>query len=200
MHRLARLRAHAAGQAGVVSRTQVYALGVTRSFVRANVRAQRWRRIGSQSISLVTGPLTRQAQEWAAVFEAGPRAFLDGTSALIASGLVGYREDTIRVSVPRGARVRRARGLDIRQTRRWAADDVVGTGVPRSRPTVAAIRGALWAASDRQAALVLTMAVQQGLATAEQLALEMPPRPPRPASPVPARRAARPARWGAGPR
>jgi very-short-patch-repair endonuclease len=171
--RLARLRVLAEDQASVVSRIQAYALGVTRGVVRANVRAGRWRRVGTQSISLVTGPLTRPAQEWAAVFEAGPRAFLDGTSALIASGLTGYREDVIRVSVPRGARVRRARGLDIRQTRRWAADDVVVSGVPRSRPAVAAVRGALWARTDRQAALVLTMTVEQGLATPEQLGLEM---------------------------
>ena len=50
-----------------------------------------------------------------------------------------------RVSVPRGARSGGPR-LDIRQTRRWRADDVVAVGIPRSRPAVAAIRAALWAA------------------------------------------------------
>ena len=76
--------------------------------------------------------------------------------------------------MPRGAKARRGRGLNIRQTRRWAADDVVtSSGVPRTRPAVAAIRAALWAKTRRQASLVLTMAVQQGLVTAEQLALEM---------------------------
>jgi very-short-patch-repair endonuclease len=34
------------------------------------------------------------------------------------------------------------------------------------------VRGSLWAASDRQAALVLVMTVQQGLATPEQLGSE----------------------------
>jgi very-short-patch-repair endonuclease len=169
----ARVDALAREQSGVLSRRQLYALGVTRGQVRANVRARRWRRVGSQSISLTTGPLTRAAQEWAAVFEAGPRAFLDGSSALIAAGLRGFCEDSIRVSVPRGARVRRARGLDIRQTRRWQADDVAGTGVPRSRPAVAAVRGALWARSDKQAALIITMAVQQGLVDPASLGLEL---------------------------
>jgi len=168
-----RLRALANEQSGVLSRIQLYSLGVTRGQVRANVRAGRWRRVGSQSISVTTGPLTRTAQEWAAVFEAGPRAFLDGTSALVASGLRGFTEPSIRVSVPRGARVRRARGLDIRQTRRWQSDDVVGTGVPRSRPAVAAVRGALWSRSDKQAALVLTMAVQQGLVEPAALGVEL---------------------------
>ena len=172
-HRERRLRSLADEQAGVLSREQLYALGVTRGRVRANVRARRWRRVGSQSISLTTGPLTRAAQEWAAVFEAGPRAFLDGASSLIASGLRGFTEPRIRVSVPRGARVRRARGLDVRQTRRWQADDVVGTGLPRSRPAVAAVRGALWARSDKQAALLLTMAVQQGIVDPAALGVEL---------------------------
>lgn len=153
-------------QSGIVSRIQLYQLGITRGQVRANVRADRWRRVGSQSISMTTGPLTRSGQEWAAVLEAGPRAFLDGSSSLIAWGLRNFSEPTIRVSVPRGARVRRARGLDIRQTRRWQVHDVVGTGVPPSRPAIAAVRGALWARSDKQAALILTMAVQQGLVDA----------------------------------
>jgi very-short-patch-repair endonuclease len=172
-HRLARLHALADDQAGDVSRVQLCAMGVPRGAVRANVRARRWRRVGSQSISVTTGPLTREAQEWAAVFEAGPRALLDGASALVASGLRSFTMSTIRVSVPRGARVRRAHGLDIRQTRRWRADDVMSTGVPRSRPAVAAVRGALWAQSDKQAALLVTMAVQQGLVGIEDLAVEL---------------------------
>jgi len=163
----------ARGQGGVVSRIQLYDAGVTRAQVRAQVRARRWRRVGSQSLAVTTGPLTRAGQHWAAVFEAGPRGFLDGAAALEATGLKHFEEPRIRVSVPRGARVRRARGLDIRQTRRWAPDDVVGDGVPRSRPAVAAVRAALWARSNKQAALVMTMTVQQGLAGAPEIAEEM---------------------------
>jgi very-short-patch-repair endonuclease len=168
----AQLRGLAQRQDGVVSRLQAYEMGVTRAEVRAQVRARRWRRVGTQSISVHTGPLTDRAKLWAAVFEAGPRAQLDGPSALSASGLRGFRTDRIRVSVPRGARVRRARGLDIRQTRRWDASDLVATGIPRTPPAVAAVRAALWAVSDRQAALLLTMTVQQQLATPEQLGVE----------------------------
>ena len=169
---LTRLDRLAVSQGGVVSRVQAYDVGITRAQIRAHVRARRWRRIGSQTVALATGPLTEDARFWAAVFEAGPRAQLDGESALIASGLTGYRSDSIRVSVPRGAKVRRGRGLDIRQTRRWAADDIVSTGVPRTRVPVAAVRSALWARTDRQAALLLTMSVQQGLTTAHELGVE----------------------------
>jgi very-short-patch-repair endonuclease len=156
-----------------VSRPQLYQLGVTRATVRANVRAGRWRRVGSQSVALHTGPLSQEGLFWAAVFEAGPRAMLDGAAALVASGLEHFRLERIRVSVPRGARVRRLRGVDVRQTRRWEADDQMPWGVPRTRPEVAAVRAALWARSNRQAALLLTMTVQQGLATAEQVGTAM---------------------------
>jgi very-short-patch-repair endonuclease len=164
----------AADQEGVVSRRQVYDGGITRWEVRANLRAGRWRAWGSQSLVVFTGPLPEQAKRWAAVFEAGPRAFLDGVSALQAAGLRRFQHDLIRVSVPRGARVRRARGVDIRQTRRWSSDDLApGAGPPRARAETAAIRAALWARSDRQAALVLTMAVQQGIARTEAMAVEL---------------------------
>ena len=171
--RLRRAAALAADQEGVVSRRQLYAAGVTRAQVRANLRARRWRRVGSQAIAVHTGPLPPPAQHWAAVLEAGPRAMLDGASALLASGLEHFTVDRIRVSVPRGGRVRRARGLDIRQTRRWSADDLAPGGVPRTRSEVAAVRAALWARTDKQAALLLTMTVQQGLATAETIGVEM---------------------------
>lgn len=50
---------------------------------------------------------------------------------------------------------------------------MVEEGIPRSRPPVAAVRGALWAASDRQATLLLTMAVQQRIARAEDIGIEL---------------------------
>jgi hypothetical protein len=163
----------AATQGGVVSRRQLYGAGLLQGQVRAQVAARRWRRSGSQSVAIHTGPLSEEGRRWAAVFEAGPRAFLDGDSALVAGGLTGWSSDVLRISVPRGVKPRRGKGINVRQTRRWAADDVAPSGIPRSRPDVAAVRAALWARSDKQAALVLTMTVQQGLATAEQLGREM---------------------------
>lgn len=157
----------------MVSRKQAYAVGLTRWHVRGQVRAGRWSTIGDQSICLHTGDPTTRGLRWAAVFQGGPRAHLDGASALVAAGLERYTEQMIRVTVPRGARVRRNSLFDIRQTRRWSADDLQPHGIPRSRPAVAAVRGALWAVSDRQAALLLTMTVQQGLATAEQVGTEL---------------------------
>lgn len=156
-----------------MSRRQVYALGLSRGEVRANVRADRWARVGRQSICVHRGPLSQEARHWVAVFEAGPRAYLDGGSALVAAGLKSFTMEMIRVSVPRGARVFRVAGVDIRQTRRWDETDIVAGGLRRSRVEVAAVRAALWARSNREAGLVLTMVVQQDLTTAEKIGVEM---------------------------
>lgn len=160
-------------QAGIVSRRQVYALGMTRSQVRADLLARRWAKVGRQTLAVHTGPLGERSREWIAVLEAGPRACLDGASSLVVAGLKGFRPEAIRVSVPRGALVVRVRGADVRQTRRWHRDDLVAGGVPRTSNAVAAVRAALWATSLRQAALLLSMTVQQRLATPQELAEAM---------------------------
>ncbi len=158
----------------MVSRTQLYELGYTRAEVRNHVRALRWRRLGRHCVVLHRGPVGETARYWAAVLEGGPRAVIDGESALLLAGLQHYRAEQIRVSVPRGARIRhRGTVANIRQTRRWCADDTVRDGLPRTPPQVAAVRAALWARSNRQAELLMVMTVQQGLTTAGELAIEM---------------------------
>lgn len=157
----------------MLSRCQLYEAGVTRAEVRHNIRARRWQALGQHCVCTYTGPISEQALLWAAVLEGGPRAFLDGESALLVAGLQHFEATSIRVSVPRGARIRhRGTRANIRQTRRWHPDDVMKTGIPRSRPPVAAVRAALWAPTNRQAALLLTMAVQQRLCTVQQLTEE----------------------------
>lgn len=156
-------------QGGVVSRAQAYAAGITRGQVRAHVRARRWQRVWTRSICVHTGEVSPVGRQWAAVFEGGDRAMLDGEASLVASGLAHYTCTVLRVSVPRGVKPLRGAGLDIRRTRRWRAADCVAMGVPRTSVPIAAVRAAMWARSDKQAALLLTMPVQQGLTTAEHV-------------------------------
>lgn len=160
---------HADRQASIVNRRQLYAAGMTRWAVRHHVRIGRWQRVGDQSVCLHSGPLSAESHHWAAVFQGGPRACLDGATALIASGLQRFDAVSIRVSVPRGARIRRSTAYDIRQTRRWSAEDIVDLGVPRTQPAVAAVRAALWARTNREATYLLTLTVQQGLASPEAI-------------------------------
>jgi very-short-patch-repair endonuclease len=133
---------------------------------------RRWQLIGDQSVCLHNGPIEDRGHHWAAVFQGGPRAQLDGASSLVAGGLERFTVDRIRVSVPRRARIRRNRRYNIRQTRRWDPDDRAPSGIPRTRPEVAAVRGFLWAGSDREATYLLTLTVQQGMASPAAIAEE----------------------------
>ncbi|KAA1427360.1 hypothetical protein [Nocardioides antri] len=168
-----RVFAQASRQSGVMSRAQLIDAGIARWEITGHLRARRWRKVTGQVVALHSGPLSVDGHRWAAVLHGGPRAMLDGSSALLASGLERFTDDQIRVSVPRGARVRRTPRYNIRQTRRWRADDVAPAGIPRTRPPVAAVRAALWARTDKQATYVLTIVVQQGLATPAQLGEEL---------------------------
>ncbi len=168
-----RVEALAASQEGLVSRRQILRLGVTRAEIRANVRAARWQQVGRHVIAVHCGPLVERAPLWVAVLSGGPRAQLDGASSLAAAGLKGFTVDAHRVSVPRGARTFRSGGVDVRQTRRWSANDSAPGSIPRTRNAVAAVRGALWAKSDKQAALLLSMVVQQRIAPADEVGREL---------------------------
>jgi very-short-patch-repair endonuclease len=158
-------------QAGVASFPQLYALGLTRSQIRAELRAQRWRRHGSQAVAVHNGALTAHGEFWAATLNVGADAALDGVSALIAAGLTGFEEPLIHISVSKGTRYRRARGVRIHETRRRRPGDVDVDGPPQVHTPVAAIRAALWARTNREAALLLAMTVQQRLCPVGDLAI-----------------------------
>jgi very-short-patch-repair endonuclease len=165
-------RALGAQQGWVLSRKQLYAVGISRWEIRGQVRMKRWQLIGDQSVCLHNGPIQEHGHRWAAVFQGGPRAMLDGASSLTAGGLEHFAVDRMRVSVPRGARIRRNRRYNIRQTRRWSPSDAAPSGIPRTRPAVAAVRAFLWASSDKEACFLLTATVQQGLAPADAVGRE----------------------------
>jgi hypothetical protein len=152
-----------------LSRSQLLALGVSRWQVVAEVRAGRWAAHRRQTVATHTGELTEPAIWWSAIFEVGPGAALDGSTALRAAGLRAF-EDALHVSTPKSSRPRRPRDVVVHETRRRRPDDLIAVGLPRVRPPIAAIRAALWARSDRQAALVLATSVQQRITTPEALA------------------------------
>jgi hypothetical protein len=155
---------------GVVSRAALRDLGIDRHAVSREVAAGRWRLHGRQTVAVHTGPLSRVATWWRAVWEVGHGAVLDGVSALHAAGLEHFRSDHVHVSVPHQAVPRAVEGVVLHRVRDLdAGHDAWGAGLPRVRPSVATVRAAQWAVSDRQAALILCMAVQQRLVRANQL-------------------------------
>jgi hypothetical protein len=83
-----RLRGDAAGQAGVVSRAQVNALGVTDAAISAHVSARRWQSPHPGVYYLSNGPMTRASTLWAALLWAGSGAALGYESAGERVGLI----------------------------------------------------------------------------------------------------------------
>lgn len=165
------VHALAAHQDGVVSREQARLLGADRWVVRGEVRAQRWRGIGRWTVAVHMLPVGERGLWRAALNDSGRRSALDGVSALRASGLVGF-DDVTHVSVPQGSRARSRPGVIVHQLRSYSADDVITAGIARMRPHVAVVRAALWARSDRAAATIMAMTVQQRLTTPDRLLRE----------------------------
>ncbi|MGO4599966.1 hypothetical protein [Terrabacter sp. 2RAF25] len=169
--RLVTARTIADAQGGVASRRQLYAAGLSEIHVRRAVESGRWQMHGRQTVAVHTALLDLVARRWRAVWEVGESiAAIDGATALQAAGLTGYADDRVHVSVKHNHNTAPVSGVTIHKVIRRVPGEVLDDGVPRVRPAVAAVRAAHWAVSDRQAALVLLMTVQQKLTTPGLLA------------------------------
>lgn len=155
---------------GVLSRRLLRGLGIDRDNIAREVAAERWYLWGHQSVAVHRAPLSALARTWRAVWEVGERhALLDGASALIAAGMTGFAVDREHVSIVHRSRVAPVEGVQIHKLIRRVPDEAATVGVPHVRPALACVRAAHWAVSDRQAALLLVMPVQQRLVTGAQL-------------------------------
>jgi hypothetical protein len=157
----------AALHGGVFHRRELRARGIDRHDVRTEVRAGRWFVHGRHTLTVGPSVPDGVGRWWWAVWESGSGAVLTGESALVAGGLKGYTEAAIRVAVPRSTRAHRLEGVALSRPR--VMDPTIGAGIPRVRPDWATIRAAQAARSDRQAALLVCMAVQQRLTTPTRL-------------------------------
>jgi hypothetical protein len=147
---------------GVLSRRILRELGFDSHDIDREVEAGRWMRRGRQTFSVHRGDLGPEAMRWRAVWEVGHRvAAIDGVTALAAAGMSGFDEDRVHVSVRHTVDLADVPGVTPHKVIRRTPGEIRSAGVPRVRPAVAAIRAAHWAVSDRQAALVLVMPVQQ---------------------------------------
>lgn len=146
---------------GVASRRALVSVGLSQSDIRSEIRSGRWSRGGWHTVIRGTEITQQAGRHWRAVWESGSGAVIDGASALCVAGLTGFRPDMIDISLPHNCHVRPVEGVRVHRRRRLPP--LMGGGIPRARPDHAAIRAAQLAVSDRQAALILCLAVQQRL-------------------------------------
>jgi hypothetical protein len=92
-------------QAGVVTRVQARAAGLTADAVRFRLHSGRWRRLASGTYATFTGDLTRAAQRWAAVLRAGEGAVLTHMSAAELVGLVADGQGPVHLTIPASRRI-----------------------------------------------------------------------------------------------
>ncbi|NNG37837.1 hypothetical protein HJ588_00920 [Flexivirga sp. ID2601S] len=177
---LRRLHAAAEQQGWVLSRAQLRTLGVDRWQVRRLLAAGVWRAHGLRTIGLTAAQLDEVALRHRAVWESGRVSALDGVSALQHAGLTGWHEPTVHISVPHGRSPIAVTGVSrhvvpIRGDL-WehGPDQVIAEDLPWVRSELAVLRAAQWAISDRAAALVIAMAVQQRLVATDLLARTLP--------------------------
>lgn len=152
---------------GVAHRRQLHMAGIDRHTVRSFVRAGRWRSLGRHTVEILAAERSPAARAWWAVWESGSGACLDGVSSMIAHGVTGFHPECITVSVPRASTAYRLDGVRLRRPR--LVVPALRPGIPRTALEDATIKAAQWAASDRQAALLLCLPLQQRLLSPDRL-------------------------------
>jgi len=158
----------------VLSLAELREAGVTRQQRRGQVEAERWRRLPHRGVVIDHGPLDGPNLWRSVLLHVGAEARLGGGTALRAGGLVGLENDPVHIWVEKSTRkgnpFAELPDVVLHETRRWGKTDLADDdGVPRAAIPVAAMQGALWARTLREATLFLIMPVQQRLVEPEQL-------------------------------
>lgn len=126
-------------QAGVVTRHQALAYGMSRSAVEGEVRSRRWQRVHPRVYATFSGPLSPWTRLFAALLYSGHGAVVSGETAAQLWGLVdGGLREPFHLTVPADRRVRPRPGIVIRRSRHVADDTHPVLHPPRLRiePTV----------------------------------------------------------------
>jgi hypothetical protein len=116
-------------QAGVVTRAQAFRSGLSRGAIAHRVATGRWQRIYEGVYVTFSGPVSREAQLWAAVLYAGPGAVLSHETAAELQRLLDKSAPLIRLTVPPARRVIPQEGLEISTSKNVRASQPFPPGV-----------------------------------------------------------------------
>jgi len=92
-------------QAGVATRSQLLADGMSWPFIRSQLDARRWRELNEHVIVSHNGPLTQLQKMWAVYLSAAEPAAMCGLTGMAQWGVTGFETIAVHVVVCRGARV-----------------------------------------------------------------------------------------------
>lgn len=153
-----------------MSRRQLATYGVSRHRICSEVRARRWRLVGSRVVVLNRGRLDDDQRRWIGVLHAGDSAALVAWTAAQVAGLTGFETPGVHIVVPRGTLVPRLRGLVVHESRRIGPADLQPASFPpRVRPERAILDAASWSTSAARGCALAAAAVGQGIVAVDRL-------------------------------
>jgi very-short-patch-repair endonuclease len=123
----------AAAQAGILTRRQARAAGLTDEAIDVRLESGRWQRVHFGVLATFSGPVNRDAQLWAAVLAAGAGALLSHETAAELAGLTSQPGQIIHVSVPTDRRVVNRPGVFVHRSRHAARTRHPALLPPRTR-------------------------------------------------------------------
>jgi hypothetical protein len=154
-------------QAGVISRAQALASGLTENDVRRLLRRRSWVSVHPGVYVNHTGELTWLQRAWAAVLFAWPAALCDESALRAADGPGKHRDEQIHVAVGRDRRIcSPADEVLIHRMTHLDERTMWNLGPPRLRYEDAALDVAIGAASELNGVEVLAAAVGSRRTTA----------------------------------
>ena len=160
----------AADQADMLSQPQLTSLGVSRGFVRHQLRAGRWAQRTASVLSTTTGPLSLEQRQWLAVLHAGPTALVGALTAAELHGMKNWHRDEITVLVDDELSFDPVEGVCFFRSRRpLQAMRAPGLRLPTCRIEPAILLFAGYERNRRTAHGAVAAAVQQRLTTPDLL-------------------------------
>lgn len=123
----------AAAQAGILTRRQALASGLSAAALHNRLSTGRWQRVHYGVLATFSGEAPRAARLWAALLACGPDAVLSHQTAAELAGLATGVDDRIHVTVPHHRRVSAHRGVVVHRTRDVSAVRHPALAPPRTR-------------------------------------------------------------------
>jgi hypothetical protein len=163
-------------QAGLATRLQLQALGLSRRHIDAQIDGRRWRALNEHVIVVHNGPLTHAQRLWAVDLSAPGLHAMAGLTSMQMWGVTGFETDTVHILVPRGGHVLPVADVivEVHESRRFVGEDVVHG---RSPQLVRLARGttdaAAWSRDIWTASRILVAPVQQRRLRSPQLRAEI---------------------------
>jgi hypothetical protein len=156
-------------QAGVISRKQAIAGGMTENDVRRLIRRREWVVVHPGVYVNHTGEPTWLQRAWAAVLFAWPAALTHDSALRAADGPGKHKEEVVHVAVGRDRRITAPSGVQIHRMTHLAERTMWNRCPPRTRYEDAALDVAIASSTQMTAIDALASAVQSRRTTAQRM-------------------------------